>query len=79
MTQYEWLKLGWEKGWCGPSLCLPHDGFPLSADEEQEYDEGGDPCMHFVRLYEHDTHRLSIEANDSPTNWRASNMGWERG
>ncbi len=79
MTQHEWLKLGWEKGWCGPALCLPHDGFPLSADEDDVYNEGGDDCLHFVRLYWDNNHRLAVEANDSPTNWRATNMGFSRG
>lgn len=79
MTQYEWIKLGWEKGWCGPPVCLTHDGLPLAADEEDSYDEGYDPCVHFVRLYEDQEHRLAVEANDAPTNWRASNQGWTRG
>jgi hypothetical protein len=30
-------------------------------------------------LYEDHDHRLAVESNDSPTNWRASNIGWERG
>lgn len=75
----EWIQYGWEKGWCGPPLCINHDGFPYSEDEDEDMNEGGDPCMHFVRLYEDQDQRLSIELNDSPTNWRASNMGWTRG
>lgn len=79
MTFDEWAEYGWKQGWCGPPLCLAHDGFPFSEDENEYYDEGGDPCQHFIRLYENDEHREAIEEVDSPTNWRASNMGWKRG
>lgn len=75
----DWIKLGWDNGWCGPALCLSHDGFPYSDDEDEELNEGHDPCMHFIRLYENMDHRLGIEMNDGPTNWRASNQGWTRG
>ena len=30
----DWLKVGIEKGWCGPAVCYTHDGLPLSAKEE---------------------------------------------
>jgi len=50
----------------------------MSMDEDEEFCEGGDPCIHVVRMYDDHIHRLAIESNDSPTNWRASNMGWSR-
>lgn len=78
MTQEEWLRYGWEMGWCGPPLCLPHDGFPFTPDEDEFYDEGDDPCLHFVRLYEDRIQRLGIEINHDATNWRADNRGWKR-
>ncbi len=74
-----WLRYGWEMGYCGPPICYIHDGLPLTADEEEDWADGGDPCLHIVRLYEDHDHRLAVESNDSPTNWRASNIGWERG
>lgn len=74
-----WMQYGWEMGFCGPPLCYIHDGLPLTADEEEEWADGGDPCLHIVRLYEDHEHRLAIENNDGPTIWRASNRGWERG
>lgn len=79
MTFDEWTEYGWKQGWCGPPLCLSHDGFPMSDQELGEFDEGGDPCQHFIRLYEDETNREAIEETDSPTNWRASNRGWKRG
>ena len=74
-----WLRYGWEMGYCGPPICYIHDVLPLTADEEEDWGDGHDPCLHIVRLYEDHDHRLAVESNDSPTNWRASNMGWERG
>lgn len=74
----EWVEFGWRKGWIGPPVCYTHDGLPLSADEMDEWSEGHDPCIHVLRLYEGADHRLSVESNDPPTNWRASNLGWTR-
>lgn len=75
----EWIHYGWQMGYCGPPLCYIHDGFPLSSDEEEEWGDGGDPCLYMVRIYQDHEHRLAVEMADSPTNWRASNLGWTRG
>lgn len=74
----EWMEFGWKMGWVGPVVCYTHDGLPLSEDESTEFDEGSDPCIHVLRAYEDQDHRLAVESQDSPTNWRASNQGWER-
>lgn len=71
----DWLKTGIENGWCGPAVCHTHDGFPMSEHEDAEFEEGGDPCMHMIRLYEDYNLKKSIEANHSPSVWRASNRG----
>ena len=78
MTADEWLKYGWDRGYCGPALCFNHDGFPTTTEEDEELDEGHDPCMHLVRLYEDQGQRREVEENHSPTQWRASNQGWTR-
>jgi hypothetical protein len=78
MNQEEWLKYGWEQGFCGPPLCFTHDGIPTTVDEDDELDEGHDPCLHCVRLYDDRVQRLGIEINHSETNWRAENRGWTR-
>lgn len=77
MTAEEWLKYGWDKGYCGPAMCYTHDGLPMSEEEDEELFES-DPCIHILRLYEDQEHRRQVELNDAPTNWRASNQGWER-
>ena len=78
MTADEWLKYGWDRGYCGPPVCINHDGFPTDEEEEEAWSEGYDPCMHLVRLYEDQEQRRRIEEYHSPSEWRASNQGWVR-
>ena len=53
MTQWEWLTLGITAGYCSAPVCSTHDGVPMTAEEEAEVDDGGDPCVPVVRLLEH--------------------------
>jgi len=73
----EWLEYGYRNGYCSPPVCYTHDGLPTSIFEDSELD-GGDPCLHLVRLYEDEEHERAIEANHSPSVWRASNLGWSK-
>ena len=52
LTYDEWMAFGIEKGWCGPPVCYTHDGLPMSEQEDVEFGEGQDPCIHIVRMYE---------------------------
>lgn len=46
-----WLISGIEKGWVSDPFCYTHDGDPyMTEEEEQEWEEGGDPCSHVVKL-----------------------------
>jgi hypothetical protein len=65
----EWIKLGIEKGWCGPPVCYTHDGLPLSASEDEEFNEG-DPCIHIIRMYESKEIADAVVENHSPSIWR---------
>ena len=49
-----WIKLGYDKGWISDVYCNTHDGPPMSDEEIQEWDEGGDPCSFQVRVLELD-------------------------
>lgn len=71
----EWLKEGVQRGWCGPAVCHTHDQMPTSEPEDAEFDDGRDPCIHIVRLYEDHIHKKAIEANHPPSTWRATNRG----
>lgn len=78
MDEMTWMKYGWERGWVGPPVCYLHDGLPMTADELEDWSNGADPCMTVIRVYNDHEHRLGVEYNDSPTNWRASNLGWKK-
>lgn len=72
VTFDEWMTYGIEKGWCGPPVCYTHDGLPMSENEMQGFDDGQDPCMHVVRMYEDIVMKNEIEENHSPSLWRNS-------
>jgi len=74
----QWIKYGFDKGWCGPPVCETHDSLPTSIFEDEVLWAGDDPCIHIVRLYEDFETKQSVEANHSPSNWRANNLGWEQ-
>jgi hypothetical protein len=73
----EWLQEGLSLGFCGPAICYPHDGLPMSEKEDESYSIGEDPCMHIIRLYEDKNHKAEIEASHSPSVWRATNAGFD--
>lgn len=52
VTFDEWLTMGHEAGWCSRPMCSTHDMLPMTEGEEAEFDDGGDPCIPAVRLYE---------------------------
>ena len=70
-----WLQDGITNGWIGPAVCYTHDGLPTSEAEDSEFEEG-DPCIHILRLYEDPAVKLEVEANHSPSTWRATNSGY---
>lgn len=47
-----WLKNGYDRGWISDVFCDTHDGPPMSDEEMQEWDEGGDPCSFHVKVHE---------------------------
>lgn len=71
----EWLSYGYQQGWIGPPICETHDGMPLSFGESNEFEDGGDPCIHILRLYEDLQLKKDVELNHAPSFWRASNLG----
>lgn len=69
MTKDEWYQYGLENGFIGPAVCITHDGYPTTADEDDEFEQG-DPCLFVIRIYEDDDHRLAVESNHAPSVWR---------
>ena len=51
MTFDEWLRYGIGKGWASDVNCYTHEGFDLTPEDISEFDEGGDPCVHVVRIW----------------------------
>jgi hypothetical protein len=72
----EWLQEGLSLGFCGPAICYPHDGLPLTGQEDEQFSEGEDPCIHIIRLYEDKETKKAVEENHSPSIWRATNSGF---
>jgi hypothetical protein len=70
-----WLREGYAAGWIGPAVCSIHDGTPTSAKEDEEFDTGGEPCVHVLRLYADAADKAAVEANHAPSRWRATNAG----
>lgn len=47
----EWLQMGVVNGYCTEAVCETHDGVKMTEEEEQEFEDGGDPCIPVVRLW----------------------------
>ena len=75
MTREEWLKYGYEQGFCGAVVCLTHDGTPLSEQEEKEFYEDNEICVWAMRMYPDLTTRTDVEENHSPSVWR---LPWKK-
>lgn len=69
LSYEQWRAYGQRQGWVGPGICYTHDGLPLSADEEDEF-ETGDPCIYIMRIYNDIEHKLAVEVEHSPSQWR---------
>ena len=45
-----WLQKGIDAGWITEGFCMTHDGDQyMTAEEESEWEEGGDPCCPVVK------------------------------
>lgn len=48
---WEWLQVGIDKGWVTEPFCYTHDGDPyMSEEEQQEWEDGGDPCAPVIKI-----------------------------
>ena len=49
----EWLEYGKKQGWIIPQVvCNTHDGTPMTPTEQNQFEEGEDPCIHVIRIFE---------------------------
>jgi hypothetical protein len=72
----EWIKMGYDMGYCTPPVCATHDGIPSTATEDEQWDQGDEACIHVVRVHNTIEEKKSVEANYSPAVWRATELGW---
>jgi hypothetical protein len=48
---YAWLAEGIKNNWVTTPFCNTHDGDPfMTEEEEQEWEAGGDPCQHVLKI-----------------------------
>lgn len=51
MAFEEWVNYGVQNKWISEPFCNTHSGDPyMTEEEEQEWENGGDPCLHVVKL-----------------------------
>lgn len=74
MHYTEWIKLGIDNGWCTSTVCYTHDGVPMTEDEEQQFEQGDDPCIHISRMCETPEQQQQIEQTHSASAWRRTNL-----
>ena len=48
----EWLEMGKERGWVSDRFCWSHDLPSRTAEEQLAIDDGQDPCMPCLRLWD---------------------------
>lgn len=48
----EWIKIGRDNKWISDPVCNTHEGPPTTEDEDKQWIDGEDPCVHVLRLYE---------------------------
>ena len=65
-----WMEIGLSRGFVGPPICSTHDGIPYTPDEEQDFENGDDPCVHVIRPYRSHWEREQVEQNHPPSVFR---------
>ena len=46
----DWIDYGIRQGWV-TEACLTHDGIPSTPEEDEQWEDGSDPCQHLLRLW----------------------------
>jgi len=51
MSRQDWLELGIAAGYCSEPECQTHNMIEMTEDEQAFFEDGGDPCVPVVRLW----------------------------
>lgn len=46
-----WMRSGRDRGWVSEIVCNTHSGLPSTEEEDEQWDEGYDPCVFAVRVW----------------------------
>lgn len=46
-----WLNNGIERGWVSPPECATHGELPMTGEENEQFEDGYDPCIPAVRIW----------------------------
>lgn len=65
-----WLRHGLIKRWISPPACYSHDGVGMLPEEEIQFEDGGDPCIWLIRVYEDQDMAKELEGYHAPYSWR---------
>ena len=52
MNREEWITYGVERGYCSFPKCATHDTLPVTPEEAEMLEDGYDPCLIGIRLWE---------------------------
>lgn len=64
MNFEKWISIGIENKWCTPVYCATHDGQPITPDESDDMESGGDPCIYAVRMCQDDAEHDAVMQNN---------------
>ncbi len=65
MSFDEWLQYGIAQGWASKTVCSTHDGLPFTDEEEEQWEQGLDPCVHAIRLFETKEDQENVSSRES--------------
>jgi hypothetical protein len=69
----EWIKFGYDMGYCSPPVCSQHDGPPTTALEDEIWDQGDETCLHVVN----DPRKIKGTASTSQ-GWEGRRSQWRQ-
>jgi len=50
LTREQWIRYGVEHGYASLPFCETHDGGPIADSEGEAFEQGGDPCLVYMRV-----------------------------
>lgn len=48
---WEWVQVGVARKWVSEPVCATHQGLPTTEQENDEWEEGFDPCSLGMRIW----------------------------